>query len=435
MTVRIPWRSATRHEHTPTFASLRVRNYRLYFIGAAISNNGTWMQRIAQDWLVFTLTGSGLAVGITTALQFGPMLLFGLYGGVLADRYPQRRLLLITQTVMGLLAVALAALTLSGAVRVEHIYLIALALGLVTTIDNPARQSFVGVMVPPRLLTNAVALNSGNFQLARLSGPAVAGVLIAAVGSGWAFALNALSFVAMIGALVAMRADQFEDAPRAPRAPGQLRAAWAHIVEHPRIITTMVLVFFIGTFGFNFAIILTAYTGRVFTGDSSLYGLLNSVMAVGSFVGALMAARRVTVTQDLLTVMAALFGVVLIALSFAPTVPWFMALLAVCGFAGVGFNSMANSTVQLEVDVAFRGRVMSLYFVVLMGTTPLGSLIVGWITDHWGAPAALQVSGGICLLAALGCAWWVPAPRRRSIARGASPDAAPQAAGRGVPLP
>lgn len=393
-----------RREHTPTFASLKVRNYRLYFIGAAISNNGTWMQRIAQDWLVFELTGSGLAVGITMALQFGPMLLLGLYGGVLADRYAQRRILLATQIGQMLCAVALSVLAFSGTVTAMAIYAVALLLGIITTLDNPARQSFVGVMVPPSLLPNAVALNSGNFNLARLTGPAIAGVLVAAVGAGWAFAFNALSFVAMLGALALMNPAQFERAPRGRRGPGALREGLAYVAQHPRIVVTLVLVLFIGTFGYNFPIILTAYTGHIFTGDSALYGILNSMMAVGSVLGALLAARRERVTPARLQATAAAFGAMLIVLSLLPWLGAFMAGLVLAGLAAVSFNAMANSSVQLEADAAVRGRVMSLYFVVMMGTTPLGSLIAGWITDTWGAPAALQVSGVVVALAAAGCA-------------------------------
>lgn len=394
----------TRAEHTPTFASLRVRNYRLYFIGAAISNNGTWMQRIAQDWLVFTLTGSGLAVGITTALQFGPMLLLGLYGGVLADRIPQRRILVATQTGQLLCAIALAVLAFTGTITAAAIYVVALALGVITTLDNPARQSFVGVMVPPRLLPNAVALNSGNFNLARLTGPALAGALVAAVGAGWAFAVNALSFVAMLVALVRMDPSRFQESPRGRSGPGALREGLAYVRHHPRIMVTLVLVLFIGTFGYNFPIILTAYTGHIFTGDSALYGVLNSTMAVGSVFGALIAARRESVTARRVEATAGAFGAVMILLSWMTPLWAFMPVLAVAGLFAVSFNAMANAMVQMEADPALRGRVMSLYFVLMMGTTPLGSLLTGWVTDTWGAPVALAASGAICVLAAAACA-------------------------------
>jgi MFS family permease len=269
-------------ERIPTFAALRVRNYRLFFAGQVVSNTGTWMQRIAQDWLVLELTNSPLAVGITTALQFLPMLLFGLWGGLIADRYPKRRLLMITQTAMGALAVMLAVLTLAGAVQVWQVYLIAFGLGLATVVDNPARQTFVNELVPKNLVRNAVGLNSGNFHLARMLGPAAAGVLISAVGIGWAFALNAVSFLAVLGALAAMRRHDLERMPLAPRAPGQLREGLNYVRRTPALLWPIVLVFFVGTFGYNFAIILSAYTKDVFDAGADVYGLMNTVMAAGS---------------------------------------------------------------------------------------------------------------------------------------------------------
>lgn len=394
-----------RDDRLPVFASWSVPNYRRYFVGAMVSNNGTWMQRIAQDWVVFQLTGgSGLAVGITMALQFGPMLIFGLYGGILADRYPQRRLLMITQTVMLVLSTALAVITFTGLVTVEWVYLIALLFGIVTTLDNPARQSFVGVIVPPRLLANAVALNSGNFNLARLTGPALAGLLIAVAGAGWAFLLNSLSYLPMIYALATLNAAEFEEAPRNTRGGlSAMREGLVYVARHPRIVITIVLVFFIGTFGFNFPIILTAYSAKVFGGDSALYGVLNSMMAIGSVLGAMLAARREEVTPRRLALTAGAFGTALFVLSLIGWLPMFMAALIVSGLAGVSFNAMANASVQLESDPTVRGRVMSLYFMVMMGTTPLGALIIGWVTDSYGAPVALGLSGVICVVAALGC--------------------------------
>lgn len=386
-----------------TFASLRIRNYRLYFTGAAISNNGTWMQRIAQDWLVFSLTGSSFAVGVTTALQFGPMLFLGLFGGLIADRYDQRKLLLGTQLALGLLATALAVLTFTNQITVGLIYLIALGLGLVTVIDNPARQTFVGVMVPTSLMRNAVSLNSGNFQLARLTGPALAGVLIAWVGPAWAFAINASTFVATISALLLMRPGEFQQLTRADRAPGQLRQGLRYVFDRPHLTWTIALVFFIGCFGFNFPIIMTAYAGNVFHGGAGLYGWLNSTMAAGSVIGALLAARRSRVTLRLVFAGAAGFGAMLVLSGLTPWLWLFLPLLVLTGLAGVSFNTMANATVQLATGQELRGRVMSLYFLVLMGSTPIGSLIVGWITENWGAPVALIISGTICVLAAAGC--------------------------------
>jgi len=376
----------------------------LFFAGQIVSNTGTWMQRIAQDWLVLQLTNSPLAVGITTALQFLPMLLFGLWGGLIADRYPKRRLLLITQSAMGVLAVLLAALTLAGAVQVWHVYLIALGLGMATVVDNPTRQTFVNEMVPKDLVRNAVGLNSGNFQMARMLGPAVAGVLIAAVGIGWAFAFNALSFAAVLAALLMMRPAELQRLPHATRARGQLREGLRYVRNKPILLWPIVLVFFIGTFGYNFAIILSAYTQNVFQSGADLYGLLNTAMAAGSVTGALVAARRTSANLTVLFLAAGGFGLGLVVLGLTPWLWPFLVLLVVVGFVSVTFNTLGNATVQLSSSPELRGRVMSLYMLVFMGGTPIGSPIVGAITQQWGAPTALVVSGLICLLAAGGAA-------------------------------
>jgi len=396
-----------------TFAALKVRNYRLFFSGQVVSNTGTWMQRIAQDWLVLQLTNSPLAVGITTALQFLPMLLFGLWGGLIADRYPKRRLLLSTQTLMGLLAAVLAVLTLTGHVQVWHVYLIAFGLGLATVVDNPTRQTFVSEMVPPSLVRNAVSLNTGNFQLARMVGPAVAGVLISAVGSGWAFALNSASYLAVLAGLLLMRPAELRPMPRAGSGPGQLREGLRYVRNHPNIAWTIVLVFFIGTFGYNFAIILSAYTKNVFTSGASLYGLLNTAIAGGSVIGALLAARRSTSRMAVLFATAGGFGLLLVLLGLTPWLPVFVVVLMITGLVGVSFNTLANSTVQLATEPGLRGRVMSLYMLVFMGGTPLGSIAVGAIVERWGAPMGLVVSGAVCAIATAGCA--IIAARQRGV--------------------
>ena len=388
----------------PIFSALRERNYRLYFTGQMISNTGTWMQRIAQDWLVLELTNSPLAVGITTALQFLPVLLFGLLGGLIIDRYPKRSILVITQALMGLLAAALAALTLSGVVVVWHVYLIAFALGMVTVVDNPTRQVFVNEMVPARLVRNAVGLNVSTFQLARLVGPAVAGMLIAATGSGWAFAINALSYAATIVALLAMRADLLRKLPRAPREPGQLREGLRYVAARPHILWIIVTVFFIGTFGYNFSVFLSAYAKDVFDSGASAYGLLNTALGIGSVSGAVLAARRTGTRLSFLFVVAAAFSALMIVLGFTPTMLAFMAVLVVCGLASTSFSATANASVQLASDPQVRGRVMSLYMMVFMGGTPIGGPIAGALTDTLGAPAAMIICGAICLAATLACA-------------------------------
>ncbi|QIP85916.1 MFS transporter [Streptomyces sp. Tu 2975] len=394
---------STRHDRKQSmFSSLKIRNYRLFATGQVVSNTGTWMQRIAQDWLVLSLTGSASAVGITIALQFLPMLLFGLYGGVLADRLPKRQLLLATQAAMGLTGLALAVLTLSGHVQVWHVYLTAFLLGLVTVVDNPARQSFVAEMVGPDQLRNAVSLNSANFQSARLVGPAVAGVLITAVGSGYAFLLNGLSFVAPIAGLLMMRASELHKVERAPRGKGQLREGLRYVAGRPELIWPIVLVGFIGTFGFNFPIWLSAFVDDVFHGDAGTYGLLNTLMAAGSLAGALLAARRGTSRLRLLVGAAVLFGVLEIVTAFAPAFWIFAVMMVPIGMFGLTVNVTANSSVQMATDPLMRGRVMSLFMMVFTGGTPLGAPLVGWVTDTYGARVGFAAGGAVAAVAAAG---------------------------------
>ncbi|MGW8873233.1 MFS transporter [Streptomyces mirabilis] len=382
------------------FSSLRIRNYRLFFLGQVVSNTGTWMQRIAQDWLVLSLTGSSAAVGITTALQFLPMLLFGLYGGVLVDRLPKRPTLLATQTAMGVTGLALAFLTLSGHVQVWHVYLAAFAVGLATVVDNPARQSFVSEMVGPGQLQNAVSLNSANFQSARLVGPAVAGVLITGVGTGWAFLFNGLSFVAPLVGLLLMRARDLHPVERAPRGKGQLREGLHYVAGHPELIWPIVLVGFIGTFGFNFPVWLSAYADDIFHAGAGGYSLFNTLMAVGSVAGALLAARRGTARLRILIAAAMAFGILEVAAALAPSF-WLFALLMVpIGIFGLTVNVTANTAVQMGTDPAMRGRVMALFMMVFMGGTPLGAPLVGWVTDAYGARVGFALGGLVSAVAA-----------------------------------
>ncbi|MCK1795351.1 MFS transporter [Streptomyces sp. XM4193] len=382
------------------FSSLRIRNYRLFAMGQVVSNTGTWMQRIAQDWLVFTLTGSATAVGLTVALQFLPMLLFGLYGGVLADRCAKRKLLIITQTAMGMTGIVLAVLTLTGHVEVWHVYATAFALGMITVVDNPTRQTFVSEMVGPDQLRNAVSLNSANFQSARLVGPAVAGVLITGVGSGWAFLLNGLSFLAPIAGLLLMRTSELHPIDPVPRGKGQLREGLRHVRSRPELIWPIVLVGAIGTFGFNFPIWLTAFTDHVFDQGAGAYSLLNVLMAAGSVTGALLAARRNSSRMRLMVAAAGLFGVLQIVAAVAPTYWLFALLMLPIGIMGLTFNVTANSSVQLAADPAMRGRVMSLFMMVFVGGTPIGGPLMGWITDTYGARIGFASGGLVSLLSA-----------------------------------
>jgi MFS family permease len=389
-------------ERTGTFSSLKFRNYRLFATGAVVSNTGTWMSRIAQDWLVLSITGSSFAVGITTALQFLPMLLFGLYGGVIADRYPKRQILLCTQAALGVLGLTLAGLTLGGVVQVWHVYTIAFLLGMVTVVDNPARQTFVVEMVGPASVRNAVSLNSANFQAARLIGPAIAGVLITAVGSGWAFLINGLSFLAPLTGLLLMRPAELHRIERAPRGKGQLREGLHYVAGKPELVWPIVLVGFIGTFGFNFPIWLSAFVNKVFHSGAGTYGLLNTLMAAGSLIGALLAARRSRTRLRILVGGALLFGLLESTAALAPAFWMFAALLVPIGVFGLTFNTTANATVQLASDPVMRGRVMSLYMMVFVGGTPIGGPLMGWVTDTYGARIGF-LSGGLIAAAAAAC--------------------------------
>ncbi|MBQ0829312.1 MFS transporter [Streptomyces tagetis] len=382
------------------FASLKVRNYRLFFVGQVVSNIGTWMQRIAQDWLVLSLTGSSAAVGITTALQFLPMLLFGLYGGVLVDRLRKRPTLLVTQSAMGVTALALAVLTLTGQVQVWHVYVAAFAMGLATVVDNPARQSFVAELVGRDQLQNAVSLNSANFQSARLVGPAVAGLMITGVGTGWAFLANGLSFIAPLTCLVLMRSRELHAVERAPRGKGQLREGLRYVAGRPELTWTIVLVGFIGTFGFNFPVFLSAFADDVFHAGAGSYSLFNTLMAVGCLAGALLAARRGTARLRVLIAAAIGFGTLEVIASLAPSL-WLFALLMVpLGMFSMTFNVTANTSIQMSTDPAMRGRVMALYMMVFLGGSPVGAPLVGYVTDAYGARVGLAAGGAVAACAA-----------------------------------
>ncbi|MGA8117148.1 MAG: MFS transporter [Actinocatenispora sp.] len=398
-----------------TFRSLRTRNYRLFATGQAVSNTGTWMQRIAQDWLVLSLTNSPTAVGITTAMQFLPMLLFGLWGGVLADRYPKRRLLIATQSAMGLLAASLTVLTLTGTVRVGHVYLIAFLLGLATVVDNPTRQSFVMEMVGEADLRNAVGLNAAIFQSARLVGPAIAGLLINLVGAGWAFGINALSYAGVLCGLLLMREAELYTTPPVARARGQLRDGLRYIAARPELTWPIVLVGFVGTFGYNWPIVLSSFARHVFRQGAGTYGLLNTVIAIGSLAGALLAARRVRTRLRMLVGAALAFGVLEAIAALTPWFWLFCPVLLVVGLVGMTFNNAANTTVQLASTPEMRGRVMGVYMLVFTGGTPIGGPLIGMVTEAYGARVGLLAGGVISALAAATVALVLARVRYRSL--------------------
>jgi MFS family permease len=380
---------------SPTFHSLRVRNYRLYATGGVVSNVGTWMQRVAQDWLVLQLSGhSGVALGITTGLQFLPMLLIGPYGGMLADRYSKRRLLMLTQASMGIVGAVLGLLDVTGVVQVWHVYLLALLLGVGAAVDAPTRQSFVIEMVGPDDLSNAVGLNSASFNLGRVIGPSLAGLLIVLIGTGPVFLLNAASFGAVIFALKQMRVAELTPAPRAKPGRGQVREGIRYVRSRPDLLLVMVIVFFVGTFGLNFQMTSALMNTEVFHRGAGAYGLLGSVMAVGSLSGALLAARRGRPRLRLVVGAAIAFGLVEITAGLMPSYLAFTAVLIPLGLCQMTLLNSANATMQLGVDPLMRGRVMALYMAVLMGGTPLGAPLVGALAEAFGARWSL-IGGGL----------------------------------------
>jgi MFS family permease len=391
-----------------TFSSLRYFNYRVWFGAALVANIGTWMQRVAQDWLVLTdLTeDSGVAVGIVTALQFAPVLALSAWAGLLADRLPRRRLLMATQGAMGLLALGLGALVLSGHVQLWHVYLFAAMLGVVTAFDNPVRQTFVAEMVPSDRLSNAVGLNSASFNAARLVGPGVAGLLIAVVGTGWIFVVNGVTFAATIAALGLMRVRELHAMPSAPRSKGQIREGIRYVRGRTDIVVIMVVVGVVSTFGLNFQL-TSAMMARVEYGKGpEEYGILGSVLAIGSLTGALLAARRERPRVRLVIGSAFAFAVTTGVMALMPTYASFAVACIPVGLASLTMMTAANSTIQMSVDPVMRGRVMSLYMIVFLGATPVGSPLVGWVAEVLGPRWAIGIGSISAALVAVGAAAW-----------------------------
>ncbi|MGI8808535.1 MAG: MFS transporter [Acidimicrobiales bacterium] len=384
-----------------TFRSLHIRNYRLFFFGQLVSVTGTWMQTVAQSWLVLSLTGSGVDLGITVALQFLPMLLFGMWGGLLADRSDKRTLLIGTQAAGGLLALVLFALVATDSVELWMVYVMAFLLGVVTMVDMPTRQSFVIEMVGPDEVPNAVGLNSAMFNTGRILGPAAAGLSISALGIAPAFLANAISYVAVIAALLAMRPHELHRRERAERRRGEVRAGLRYAWADPTLRSTLFLVAVLGMFGFNFIVLLPLLARFTFGGGAGLYSLFTALMSLGSLVGALYAASRARPTRRLLIGSGLAFGVLLLATAAAPTV-WLTAVLLVAvGTAVMLFLATANATLQLNSDPAMRGRVMALYGLLFLGSTPVGGPLLGWISEAWGPRAGLAIGGALSLAAAL----------------------------------
>jgi MFS family permease len=376
------------------FRSLRRYNYRLWAGGALVSNIGTGVQRTAQDWLVLTgLTHhSASAVGIVMALQFVPQLLLLPWTGSAADHSDQRKLLIFTQGTMGVLALVLGVLTVSGAVRLWHVYVFAFLFGSAAAFDAPVRQVFVSQLVGDDDLHNAVTLNSMSFNIAGLIGPAVSGLMIAAVGTGWAFLLNGLSFFAVLASLFLLRRGELHLSARARRTRGSFVAGLRYVSGRPDLIAILAMLFLIGTFGLNFPIFISTMAVRVFHADARGYGVLSSIMAIGTVVGAFLSARRGRPTLETLLWSAALLGVGFVLAVLAPSYWSFAAALVVVGVAYLTFVNATNGLMQLSTEPAMRGRVMALRVGVALGCTPIGAPTVGWVADHLGPRWALAIA-------------------------------------------
>jgi MFS family permease len=392
------------------FRSFAVANYRLWFAGAIVSNIGTWMQRIAQDWLVLTqLTDEdATAVGITMALQFGPALLLLPVTGLVADRFNRRTVLIITQITMAALGLGLAVITLTGVATLWLVYLFALGLGVTAAFDAPARQAFVSELVPTTHLANAVSLNSASFNAARLIGPAAAGLLIAWVGVGWVFLINAVTFGAVLLSLALLRRDQLSPQVRVSRSRGQLLGGFRYVRRRPDILLVFVMIAILGTIGFNFPIFISAMARIEFGEHAGEFGVLSSVIAIGSVTGALLSARRERPRLRIVTVAAAAFGVSLGIAALAPDTLLFGAALVLVGFAGLTTMTTANAYVQTTTAGEMRGRVMALYLAIFMGGTTIGAPLLGWIADTAGPRWSLATGAASGFVAAaIAAVFWI----------------------------
>jgi MFS family permease len=383
-----------------TLHSLRVRNFRLYFFGQVVSLTGTWMQSVAQAWLVLKLTGSGFAVGLVTGLQFLPILLLGSWGGLIADRMDKRRVLMVTQSIAALLALLLGLLDLFGVVRLWMVYALAAGLGLVTLVDMPTRQSFLSEMVGPEDLTNAVSLNVVIVNASRVVGPALAGFLIATVGTALCFLINAASYPAVILGLALMRSAELRRQAPVSRRRGQVREGLRYVLARPGLRTPLLLMAVAGTMAYNFSILLPLLARFSFHAGAGAYGGLFSLMGTGAVIGGLFIAGRRASPRILVGSVLA-FGAMVMAAAAAPSLAVEMVVMVPLGAASTGFISNANALLQMGASPEMRGRVMALFSVVFVGSTPVGGPLVGWIAERFGPRASLALAGATTLVAGL----------------------------------
>jgi MFS family permease len=397
-----------------TFHSLRVRNFRLYFTAQLISVSGTWMQSVAQAWLVLHLSGSGVDLGIVVGLQFLPMLLFGPFGGLTADRVDKRRLLFVTQSAGGLLALVLGFLVVSHHVQLWQVYVLAGLLGVVNLFDNPARQTFMMEMVGRDDLPNAVSLNTVVMNASRVIGPAIGGLVITLFGLGTCFFVNAASYGAVITGLSMMRVAELHPTEQVPRSKGQIREGFRYVWRTPGLRNTLLAISLIGVLAYNFTVTLALLAKGTFHGGAGTYSLLTSCMALGAVSGGLVAAHRARPTPRLLQVLALVFGALMAAVACAPTLAIASVLIVLMGAASIGFIATANASLQLGSEPAMRGRVMALYAMAFLGTTPIGAPLVGAIAQ-WSDPRVAILTGAVATVVAAGLLMWRhEAGRRRS---------------------
>jgi MFS family permease len=387
---------------TATFAAMANPNFRRFFCGQAVSMIGTWMQSVAQSWLVLELTGSGTALGLVIALQTLPVLFGAPYAGLIADRVDKRRLLVGTQSVMGILALTLGLLTVTGSVQLWMVYVLAVALGAANAVDNPTRQAFVLEMVGQTDLRNAVTLNSVLVNAARAIGPAVAGVLIATIGVGVCFLVNAGTFAAVIGALATLDRAALRPSPPAPRERGQLREGFAYVRRTPSLVVPLGMMAVIGMLAYEFQVVLPVVARSTYHGGAQAYGFLTASMGLGAVVGGLLVASRSFTGTRALVRSAAIFGGVILLAAAAPNLALACAAMALVGAGSVGFLAIGNATLQLSASPMMRGRVMALWAVAFLGSTPIGGPIAGYVSQHFGGRAGLLLGGVSCLVAALG---------------------------------
>lgn len=384
-----------------TFISLRIHNYRLYVVSQVISNTSGWAMRIAIDWLVFELTGSVTLVGITVALQFGPMLFFGPLGGVLADRYPKRRLLVTTQAVNAVACTVLAVLTISGIVTVWEVFATALVMGFVAVVDSPARSVFVNEMVGHNRLGNAISINASIFHLGGLVGPAISGILIALVGAGWSIAANGLAACVVVVTLLSMRTAELLPSLVAVRSKGQIREGLRYVRSKPTIFWPLVMLAFVATFGMNLPVMLVAFADHIYGSGAAGYGLYSSAVALGALAGSIASTRRMSYRLRSIMFAAGCFGLMIAASGIAPVLSVFLLCLAGIGFTRLLFATAAESIVQMSSNRIIRGRVMAIYAMVVLGGQAIGGPLMGWLTEQWGVRPAMVVSGIVPSVAAI----------------------------------